>query len=207
MDILWFKEQQRRVGVTAADIADRLGKARSNVSNILNGRQRMNLEWAQAFADVLQVPLATVLEKAGVADPAQAQTMAPGYADSDVAPWVDGPGGREIMSMGQALGARDGVDIWRVRSAGMALGGYLPGDFLLVDTEAATRATPGDTVIARLYLRDQPRMVLRRWSPPVLIAAASPVDDVPALVVDGRNVVILGRVAASWRLTLAPPLV
>lgn len=207
MDILWFKQQQRRAGVTAADIAAHLGKTRSNVSNILNGHQRMNLEWAQAFAEVLGVPLATVLEKAGVATPAQAQTFAPGYADSDAAPWADGPGARDISTMGHALGAGGSVQIWRVRSDCMALAGYLPGDFLLVDTEAATRAAPGDVVLAQVHLRDTVRTVLRRWSPPVLIAAAAPAANLLALVVDGQNVLIHGRVTGSWRLAEGPPLI
>ena len=58
MDDKWFKRQQKIAGVTAADIADRMGRARSNVSHILNGHQRMSLEWAKAFAEVLNVPLA-----------------------------------------------------------------------------------------------------------------------------------------------------
>lgn len=119
MDDKWFKQQQKRVGVTAEDIARVMGRSRANVSHILTGRQRMSLEWAKAFAEVLQVPMATVLEKAGVADAPTIQKITPGFSDSDAAPWVAGPAmaeGAAVRSVVAALGAdRPGIDIWRVK--------------------------------------------------------------------------------------------
>ena len=60
MDDKWFKQQQKRVGATAEDIAQKMGRTRANVSNIYTGRQKMSLEWARAFAEVLQVPIDAV---------------------------------------------------------------------------------------------------------------------------------------------------
>ena len=201
MDDKWFKAQQKKVGVTADDIARRMGRTRANVSHILTGRQKMTLPWAQAFADVLQVPLATVLERSGSATTQIAQQISPGFSDSDVAAWVPALAEEAtVKTIASALGAdRPGVDIWRVKSRAMALAGFLEGDYMLVDTHQSERARPGDVVIAQIYSRTGASTVLRRFEPPVLLAASADPDDGRVHVVDGHNVVIRGKVVASWR--------
>ena len=203
MDDKWFKTQQKRVGVTADQIADRLGRDRSVISKILSGKQRMTLEWANAFAEVLQSDLATVLEKAGVAEPHITHRVAPGFAESDAAAWIPGPSLAEsapVRGVAEVLGAtRPGIDIWRVKSRAMALAGLIEGDFMLVDTNQAERVRAGDVVIAQLYTRTGANTVLRRFEPPVLVASSADPDDARVHVVDGTNVVIRGKVIASWR--------
>lgn len=202
MDEKWFKQQQKRAGVTAKEIADARGLSRANVSHILTGRQAMSLEWAKAFADVLGVPLATVLEKAGVTDKPTVQQLSPGFAESDASPFVYGPGmseGPAHRSIAAAFGERPGVDVWRVKSSAMALGGLLVGDFMLVDTHQAERVRAGDVVIAQIYNPRGATTVLRRFEPPVLVAASPDPADMRVHVVDGQNVVIRGKVTASWR--------
>lgn len=203
MDEKWFKTQQKRVGVTAEDIALKRGLSRVNVSHILTGRQRMSLDWAKAFAAVLQVPLDVVLEKAGVTDAPTAQRVVPGFSDSDVAVWKPGPGMAEnapVKSAAAVFGERPGVDVWQVQSRALALAGYLPGDYMLVDTHQAERVKPGDVVIAQVYSRTGATTVLRKFEPPVLVAASCDPDDARVHVVDGVNVVVMGKVVASWRL-------
>jgi SOS-response transcriptional repressor LexA len=203
MDDKWFKQQQKRVGVTADDIARKMGRTRANVSHILTGRQRMSLDWAKAFSEVLQVPLATVLEKAGVTDAPTLQAVTPGFAESDAAPWVAGPeptSAREVSTVAQALGGnRPGVDVWRVKGQVMALYGLLAGDFLLVDSHQADKVKPGDVVVAQVYSPKGATTVLRRYEPPVLISASTDPTEGKVHVVDGINVVIRGKVVASWR--------
>jgi SOS-response transcriptional repressor LexA len=203
MDDKWFKAQQKKVGITADAIADVLGRDRSVVSKILSGKQRMTLEWAQAFAKALQVEVATVLEKAGVADAPTVQAVTPGFAESDAAPWVAGPepaGAREVTNVAAALGGgRPGVDVWRVKGQAMALSGLLAGDFMLVDTHQAERVKPGDVVLAQVYNPRGATTVLRRYEPPVLVAATTDPAEGRVHVVDGINVVIRGKVVASWR--------
>lgn len=200
MDEKWFKQQQKRAGVTAKEIADARGKSRANVSHILTGRQAMSLDWAQAFAEVLQVPLATILEKAGVTDPPTAQQLAPGFTEADAAPYLPQPATEQReKAMAMAMGARPGVDVWRVKSRAMALAGLIEGDFILVDTHAAERAKAGDVVVAQIYNPRGATTVLRRYQPPVLIAASADPADMGVHVVDGVNVVIRGKVTACWR--------
>lgn len=204
MDEKWFKARQKEVGVTAEDIARRMGRTRSNVSHIYSGAQKMSLEWAKAFSEALQVPLATVLEKAGSADAPTAQQIAPGFADSDAAPWIPQKTGNEsaVRGVAQVLGAdKPGVYIWQVMGGAMALGGLLDGDLMLVDTHAGERARAGDVVVAQIYNNATASAVtvLRRFEPPVLVAASADPADGRVHVVDGTNVVIMGKVIASWR--------
>ncbi|MES2667431.1 MAG: helix-turn-helix domain-containing protein [Pseudomonadota bacterium] len=203
MDDKWFKSQQKRVGITADQIADRLGRDRSVVSKILSGKQRMTLEWGKAFAEALQVPLATVLEKAGAADMNVTQTLTPGFSESDAMPWTPGPGMAEkakAQSIAASFGGeRPGIDVWQVKKS-MILGGLLQGDFLLVDTHQAERTRAGDMVVAQIYTRTGATTVVRRHEPPVLISASADPEDQRVHVVDGQNVLIRGKVIASWRM-------
>lgn len=203
MDDKWFKQQQKRAGVTAGDIAAKMGRARSNVSHIYSGQQKMSLDWARVFAEVLDVPLEEVLSHAGVLEAPEAQRVSPGFAESDVAPWIGKGGEAERVRIAAASlgGARPGVDVWTVKSLSMAAGGYLPGDQLLVDTHQSERCKAGDVVIAQSYdgQNGTAETVLRRFEPPVLVAASTDPADGRVLVVDGNNVVIRGKVVASWR--------
>lgn len=202
MDDKWFKAQQKKAGITADAIAAVLGRDRSVVSKILSGKQRMTLDWARAFATALDVDVATVLERAGEAEPQVTRQLTPGFSESDAAPWIPGPGlgeGREVTTIAQALGARPGVDIWRVKGQAMALAGLLAGDFILVDTHQAERVKAGDVVIAQIYTRTGATTVLRRYEPPVLVAASTDPAEGRVHVVDGVNTVIRGKISASWR--------
>jgi hypothetical protein len=202
MDDKWFRARLKQVGKNAGDIALAAGRSRSNVSHILNGHQRMSLEWAQVFSKVLETPVSTVLEKAGVTEKSVAAEFTPGFAESDAAPFVYGPGmaeGPSHRSIAAAFGERPGVDVWRVKSSAMALGGLLVGDFMLVDTHQAERVRPGDVVIAQIYNPRGATTVLRRFEPPVLVAASAAPEDARVHVVDGQNVVVRGKVVASWR--------
>ncbi|SFY18284.1 Peptidase S24-like [Paracoccus pantotrophus] len=202
IDEKWFKAQQRKAGVTAEDIANRMGRSRSAVSHIYMGRQPMSLEWAKVFSEVLKQPLDEVLRRAGVADGPAAQALAPGFSDSDAAAWVPKQGeGREIEAIADAFGRKAGIDVWQVRTSAMALQGILSGDFILVDTHAAERVKAGDVVVAQIYdnANGKANTVLRRFEPPVLVAASAMPEDRRVWIVDGINVVIRGKVIASWR--------
>lgn len=202
MDDKWFKQHQKRVGVTAEDIARKLGRDRSVVSKIYTGQRSMTLEFAQKFAEVLEVPLSEVLERAGVTSPGQAENVVSEFADGDVIAWSPkADDRRQVPTVAEAFGARPGVDIWRVKTAAMVLQGYLPGDYMLVDTHQAERTQSGDIVVAQIYDNAKKRAttVLRRLEPPVLVAASVEPADRRVHVVDGVNVVVRGKVVASWR--------
>lgn len=203
MDAKWFKDRQKQVGVTAEDIAREMGRARSNVSHILNGHQRMSLDWARAFARVLNVTVDEVLRRAGALEDPEAQTLRPGFADSDAMPFTGRGGAAEATgTTAQSLGGgRPGIDVWTVRSDALLLRGFLPGDHILVDTHQSERCKSGDIVMAQLYnwQTGTAETILRIYEPPVLVMASAGPAAPMTRVVDGQNVVIKGKVIASWR--------
>jgi len=202
MDDKWFKQQQKRVGVTAEDIARAMGRDRSVVSKIYSGQRSMTLEFAQVFSEVLQVSLAEVLEHAGIASAETAKNVTSGFSEGDAAAWAPSEDDkRQTPTIAEAFGARPGVDIWRVKTGAMALQGFLPGDYMLVDTHQAERAKTGDVVIAQIYdnAKNRATTVLRRLELPVLVAASIDTEDHRVHVVDGVNVVVRGKIVASWR--------
>jgi SOS-response transcriptional repressor LexA len=203
MDMAWFKQMQRRKGVTSFDLGQAIQRDRSVISRIVNGSQRMTLEQARVFSELLDVPLPEMIERGGLGEKQIAQEFAPGFSESDAAAWIPGAGLSEtamIKSVASALGERPGVDVWRVKSRSMALAGLIEGDFMLVDTNQAERVKPGDIVLAQVYNRGGTMTVLRRYAPPVLISASADQADVGVHVVDGVNVMVRGKVIASWRI-------
>jgi SOS-response transcriptional repressor LexA len=201
MDKDWFKRRLRMQGKTADDLAKAISRDRAVVSRILNGHQQLTLDQAKIFATELDAEVGDVLLRSGLTEAPMAQALSPGFAESDAAPWVAGPDAtdtRHVPSVAQALGGgRPGVDVWRVKGLAMALHGLLEGDFMLVDTHQAERARAGDTVVAQVYNPRGATTVLRTYAPPVLMS--SDPNDLQVHVVDGVNVVIRGKVVASWR--------
>ena len=207
MDDKCFKQQQKRDGVTADAIAAILGRDRSVVSKILSGKQRMTLDWAKAFAEALQVPVATVLEKAGSGDLSLVRQLTPGFSEGDAVAWTpqmaaNRSEAEQAQAIARALGAeRPGIDVWRVKGRSMTLAGLLQGDYVLVDTHQSERVKPGDLVVAQAYNNAAGTAVtiIRRFEPPVLVSASSDPNDQRVHVVDGNNVAIRGKIIASWR--------
>ncbi|WP_092368612.1 helix-turn-helix domain-containing protein [Cribrihabitans marinus] len=203
MDDKWFKQRQKIAGVTAEDIAAELGRDRSVVSRIYTGRQAMSAAQAKVFARVLDVPLAEVMKRAGVLDEDEARELQPGFSDGDAVPFMSKLGSNHSMiGVISAFGGdRPGVDTWIVKGNSMILGGYLPGDRLLVDTHQSETCSAGDVVIAQSYdwQSGGATTLLRRFEPPVLVAASPDPEDGRVLVVDRNNVLIRGKVIASWR--------
>lgn len=203
MDDKWFKAQQKRAGVTADQIAARIGRDRSVVSKIYSGQRTMTLEWAQAFSEALGVPLTEILERAGAASPHVVRQLQPGFSESDAAAWIpQGAEDRQVPAMAVAMGQRPGVDVWEVRTTALSLMGYMPGDYMLVDTNQSERARAGDVVVAQVYdnAKGTATTLLRRFEPPVLVSASMAPEDRRVQIVDGVNVVIRGKVVGSWRM-------
>lgn len=203
MDVTWFKQKQKQAGATTADIAEAMGRDRSIVSHIYSGRQRMSLDWAKAFADVLKVPLDEVLTHADVLDGETVQQITLSPSGSDVDPFTD-PGTTDHKSnerINALGGGRPGTAIWTVKTTALALGGYLPNDHIIVDTLKAEHCKAGDVVLARVYDRQSGLAItlLRRFEPPALVAATNDPTKQRIHIVDGNNVAIIGKVIASWR--------
>lgn len=89
--------------------------------------------------------------------------------------------------------------IWSMNSRALENAGYLPGDFLLVDTAAEPKV--GDTVCAQLKQTDQsaPRMIMRIYENPFLVPATMDQSLMRPMLLDGQSVTVAGVVIASLR--------
>ncbi|MFZ1964323.1 MAG: hypothetical protein WAU78_12815 [Roseiarcus sp.] len=98
-----------------------------------------------------------------------------------------------------AIGGRNAVDPWLLKSRALEAAGYLPGDVLIVDLNGGPQ--PGDVVCAQIYnwARSDAQTVFRVWEPPYL----TPATFDPALrrvfVVDNDTTMIRGVVIATVR--------
>lgn len=201
MDSEWFKQQSRKVGKTTSDLAEALGRDRTVISHIYTGRRRMTYDDAKVFASVLETPLADILFRAGMATEEETQQQQPGFSESDALPWIPKPDDRNLIVASQLGGGRNGVDVWKVKSNSMMLAGLMAGDLMLIDTLQRDRCKAGDIVIAQVYDYQvgNATTLLRRYDPPALVTASTDPADWRTHIVDDNNVVIMGRVIASWR--------
>ena len=164
----------------------------------------MSLEQAEIFAEHLSLPIDQVLLNAGLTQNKEtAQAIAPEFSDGDAALFTGtGSSAHEAIERAKLFGgSKPGVDIWTVKSTSMALGGYLPGDHIVVDSHQSESCKAGDVVLAQVYNWKNGTAItlLRRFEPPVLISTSPIPGDNEVHVLDGKNVSIVGRVIASWR--------
>jgi len=204
MDKQWFKDALRVAQVTTSDLAQRIGRDRAVISRIMNGHQTMTNAQAEIFAEMLNLPLEEVITHAGLFSQAATPKVAQGFSDNDIAPFIPRGGGRSDIEteVAKALGMKDHMGIWQVSSPSLSLMGYLVGDFIIVDDEMSERAGPGDVVLVQVYdwQTGSATTLLRRYEPPVVVAASADPADQRVHVVDRKNVYIAGVVRASWRL-------
>lgn len=66
MDTRWFKTRLKERKATQATLGEAIGRERSVVSKILDGKLKFNLDYVEPFAHVLAVTKAEVLSRAGL---------------------------------------------------------------------------------------------------------------------------------------------
>lgn len=196
IDTEWFKQRHLAVGISQGAAAERLGRAPTFFTRVYSGQQRLRPDEAMQLAEILKVPVSEIRRRAGLAG-------AEAIPDGDAARWApeDPEAGKAAAEMTAALaGGRAGVDTWRVSTSAMQLAGYVEGDIILVDTHRVAPA-PGAVVLAQVYdwQLGSAMTLLRRYDPPVIMAASADAREWKPYVVDGTNVLIVGIVVASWR--------
>ncbi len=144
-----------------------------------------------------------MLVRTGLAEQGQTGHCNPGFSEGDAAAYLPPPSVKDKVEE-QARnfgGGAPGVDVWNVKTDALTLMGFMPGDLILVDSRIADRPKRGDVVVAQVsdWNTGSATTVLRRFEPPVLVAASMNPATYAIHVVDGNNVAIRGIVIASWR--------
>jgi DNA-binding Xre family transcriptional regulator len=123
-----------------------------------------------------------------------------GFSDQEAEPYEASLGDPLAAVVKAAIGDREHVVAWVLRSRALEDEGYKPGDILIVDLNRMAQA--GDIVCAQLYDWERPgrtRTVFRIYHAPYLVGAGpEPGARIPHLV-DNRTVMIKGVVKFNFR--------
>lgn len=97
------------------------------------------------------------------------------------------------------IGGRAHLDAWRLKTQALEAIGYLPGDIVIVDTDAAPR--PQDAVCAQVVDRKggSAETIWRVYDPPYLIGHAIDRASYKPVLVDNDRVTVRGVVVTSLR--------
>lgn len=160
----------------------------------------------EALAPVLKTSVAWLAEEAGTPEGDRPPTT------SDVAPFDPTshdlqryPALRSSLKVARALGEGHQIHIRRISTDCLALAGYMPGDFALIDYRAPEAAAAGAIVEAQVEeSTGEWETVLRRLQPPALMPASQNPDHRPFII--GPQTQLRGVLIASWRLAEPEPL-
>lgn len=188
----WIRAIMRLKGWSQTELARAAGIDPSTLSRFIrdvNSGARLNTLTIEKIEALGVLP---AFETERVARP-------PGLAEQEAAPFMHETADPVVKLAVNALkGGRNGVDPWLMHSRALEHEGYLPGDILIVDLNAAPR--DGDVVCAQVYDRlGEAETVMRIWHHPFLTAASGDPSVRRPLLVDNERVVLRGVVIASFR--------
>jgi len=164
-----LRELLARNGITQTELARLLGRDKSVVTNLLQGRRQLKADEATVIARALHVPVAEIL---GVAE----KEAARGVEEGALIPFQHEPklarkarqvvhrGGKYYLEEAGRFSAR--AYALEVPDDGLNLSGVLPGDVVISELDRACRA--GQIVVAQHYASGGARTLVRRYQPPFL---------------------------------------
>lgn len=121
-----------------------------------------------------------------------------GLSDGEAERFVGFDGQAHFNNLIQAMAAGNSVAPWVLQTRALEAVGYLPGDVLMVDMNAAP--AEGDVVCAQLYDRSgEAETIFRIYEHPFLVAATLNRANLKPLIADNNTVVIRGVVTSSHR--------
>jgi transcriptional regulator with XRE-family HTH domain len=191
-----LKRLRKRAGMTVRDVAAELDLPHTSYAHYESPRYKkpyLPLDLAERLAVLFErhgIGRAEVLALAGLADGAgSALTLA------DEAVPYDGD-----LPEASPLPLRHATDFWEIRGRALDLAGLLPGDVVAVDLRQS-EFKAGDVVCAQIYdwQKGSATTVFRVYEPPYLIALSTDPQHRKPVLVDGEQVLLKGRVVASFR--------
>lgn len=185
--LVWLREVELRTRKTATEIARGAGLDPSTLTGFKTGRRSRLLEslTITAISNAWDIPV-NVEVRGGPAPRALSEETMPFVFDGD---------GALDSAIRALVAGRNGVYPLTLQTTSIELAGYLFGDVVLVDQNAAPQ--PGDAVIAQVY--DWPKMtaktivrVFERAAPVDLLVAKSHDAALKPMVADGEKVIVKG---------------
>jgi transcriptional regulator with XRE-family HTH domain len=172
MDVTKLKTLMTERGVTQTELARLLGRDKSVVTHLLQGRRQLKADEATLIARLLGVPVAELL---GVGGESYAQS---GVEEGGLIPFHHAPqkarrrpqvvqrDGKYFLA--EKAGSSEKAFALEVHDDSLNLAGILPGDIVISELDAACRA--GDIVVVQHYHKSGAETLVRRYEPPFLMS-------------------------------------
>jgi hypothetical protein len=193
----WLMAARDHSGLTLTEISRRARLHAGTLNRFMNDDGRGGVLQTQTIALVSEVTgYAAAPEMLGLSVP----VSAPGMRESEAALYTALQTDPVAAAIEAIIGDALHLVPWQLQSRALQYEGYMPGDVLIVDLNAAPRA--GDVVCVQLYDWRNPantETVFRLFEPPFLIASG-PVDAArkPRLIA-GDDMAIRGVMMAMLR--------
>lgn len=170
MDVMKLKMLLIKHGITQTELARLLGRDKSVVTNLMQGRRQLKADEAALIAQRLNVPVAELI---GI----QEQAVR-GVEEQFLIPFQQEPKhlrkGRQVVQKGgryflEESGAfTDKAFALEVRDDGLNLAGILPGDIIISELDRTCKS--GQFVVAQRYQGRGADTIIRRLESPFLMS-------------------------------------
>ena len=176
-------------GVTQTDLARILGRDKSVVTNLFQGKRQLKAEEAATIANLIGVPVAEILgiREHGASHLMEAPLLIPfqhepqqsrkraGIVKKEEKFYLEVETSTDYSSKAYAL---------EVRDDSMNLMGILPGDIIISEMDRPCKA--GQVVVAQLYQGRGAKTVIRQYDPPFLMPRSLTQTYKPVSLEDGQ---------------------
>ena len=170
MDLVHLKQLMNKHGMSQTDLAKILGRDKSVITNLFQGKRQLKAQEATLIARHIGVSVTQILGEeraAGMSEPAvlipfQHEPVHNRKADS-----VIQKSGKFYLKAEESAGYTSKTYALEMRDDSMNLAGILPGDILISELDRACKE--GQIVIAQYYFGKGAQTVVRKFEPPFLL--------------------------------------
>jgi hypothetical protein len=187
----WIRELSRWKRLDASTLAVRAGLSGTTLTRLINDpdyRGTLRADTIKRLTETYGVPTPEEYARGALFPGIEAERFDYKSATPELARTVK-----------QLIAERPGLEPWRLRGEALAAVGYLAGDVVIVDANAAPK--PQDAVCAEAYDLDRgaANLIWRVYDPPYLVGAGPERTGWKPLAVDGERVRITGVIAQMIR--------
>jgi transcriptional regulator with XRE-family HTH domain len=191
----WIRAVAAYMNLSLSDLAVKSGLSPSTVTRYINdttGKLTITERSLDAISLFTGVPKHIMPGQRSLPGLGESEAVLYDERHGELPEWVK-------ATVAGAIGNRNGVEPWIMRSWALDLLGILPGDVLLIDRNK--RPKPGDVVCAQLTDLSTGSMetVMRRYEPPFITTHSAKIGPTRPEAVDDNRVVILGVEAGLIR--------
>lgn len=159
-----------RHGITQTELARLLGRDKSVITNLMQGKRQLKADEAGVIARALGVPVAQILD-------VQDESLSGGVAESCLIPFQHVPlrarKSRQVVQksgkyyLEESAGFSAKAYALEIGDDGLNLAGVLPGDIVISELDRPCK--PGQLAVVQHYLGGDAETLVRRYEPPHLL--------------------------------------